>query len=89
MSVGNLTVGGTGKTPMVILLTEWLQAQGYRVAVLSRGYKRTSTAAQVLVSDGERVLVGPAEAGDEPYLIAMRCPKALSLIHISEPTRPY
>lgn len=77
MSVGNLTVGGTGKTPMVILLTEWLQAQGHRVAVLSRGYKRTSTAAQVLVSDGERVLVGPAEAGDEPYLIAMRCPKAI------------
>lgn len=77
VSVGNLTVGGTGKTPMVILLTEWLQAQGQRVAVLSRGYKRTSTAAQVLVSDGERVLVGPAEAGDEPYLIANRCPKAI------------
>lgn len=77
VSVGNLTVGGTGKTPMVILLTEWLQAQGHRVAVLSRGYKRTSTAAQVLVSDGERVLAGPAEAGDEPYLIANRCPKAI------------
>ncbi|MEQ1793345.1 MAG: tetraacyldisaccharide 4'-kinase [Nitrospira sp.] len=77
VSVGNLTVGGTGKTPMVILLTEWLQAQGHRVAVLSRGYKRTSTAAQVLVSDGERILVGPAEAGDEPYLIATRCPKAI------------
>lgn len=77
VSVGNMTVGGTGKTPMVILLTEWLQAQGHRVAVLSRGYRRTSTAAQVLVSDGERVLVGPAEAGDEPYLIANRCPKAI------------
>jgi len=77
VSVGNLTVGGTGKTPMVILLTEWLQAQGQRVAVLSRGYKRESTAAQVLVSDGEQVLVGPADAGDEPYLIATRCPKAI------------
>ena len=77
VSVGNLTVGGTGKTPMVILLTEWLQAQGQRVAVLSRGYKRESTAAQVLVSDGQRVLAGPVEAGDEPYLIATRCPKAI------------
>lgn len=77
VSVGNLTVGGTGKTPMVILLTEWLQAQGQRVAVLSRGYKRKSTAAHVLVSDGHRVLVGPEEAGDEPYLIANRCPKAI------------
>mgnify|MGYP003704545695 CR=1 FL=1 len=63
VSVGNMTVGGTGKTPVVILLTEWLQAQGQRVAVISRGYKRTSTAAQVLVSDGTRVLAGPAEAG--------------------------
>jgi len=77
VSVGNMTVGGTGKTPMVILLTEWLQAQGQQVAVLSRGYKRTSTATQVLVSDGERILVGPAEAGDEPYLIANRCPGAI------------
>lgn len=77
VSVGNMTVGGTGKTPMVILLTEWLQAQGQRVAVLSRGYKRESRAAHVLVSDGKRVLVGPAEAGDEPYLIANRCPGAI------------
>lgn len=77
VSVGNMTVGGTGKTPMVILLTEWLQAQGQRVAVLSRGYKRESTAAHLLVSDGTQVLVGPAEAGDEPYLIATRCPRAI------------
>ena len=62
---------------MVILLTEWLQAQGQRVAVISRGYKRTSRAAQVLVSDGTQVLVGPAEAGDEPFLIATRCPRAI------------
>lgn len=77
ISVGNLTVGGTGKTPMVILLTEWLQAQGQRVAVLSRGYKRKSTAPRLLVSDGRRLLAGPGEAGDEPYLIARRCPKAV------------
>lgn len=77
VSVGNLTVGGTGKTPIVILLTEWLQAKGERVAVLSRGYKRTSTAPHLLVSNGLRLLVGPSEAGDEPFLIARRCPKAI------------
>ncbi|HSN03368.1 MAG TPA: tetraacyldisaccharide 4'-kinase [Nitrospira sp.] len=77
ISVGNLTVGGTGKTPMVILLTEWLQAKGQRVAILSRGYKRASTSPRMLVSDGRRLLAGPGEAGDEPYLIARRCPKAV------------
>lgn len=77
VSVGNITVGGTGKTPVVILLTEWLLAQGHRVAVLSRGYQRTGRAPQVLVSDGQRLLAGPAEAGDEPALIARRCPRAV------------
>jgi tetraacyldisaccharide 4'-kinase len=77
ISVGNLTVGGTGKTPMVMLVTEWVQAKGLRVAILSRGYKRTSTAPHLLVSDGSQVLVGPSEAGDEPFLIAQRFPKAI------------
>ncbi len=77
VSVGNLTVGGTGKTPVVILLTEWLQAKGRRVAVLSRGYKRTSRPPHVLVSNGAQLLAGPAEAGDEPFLIARRCPQAI------------
>ena len=77
LSVGNLTLGGTGKTPVVIALTEWLLAQGKRVAILSRGYRRTSTDPRLLVSDGERLLVGPNEAGDEPFLIAQRCPKAI------------
>lgn len=77
LSVGNLTLGGTGKTPVVIALTEWLLAQGKRVAILSRGYRRASTDSCLLVSDGERLLVGPKEAGDEPFLIAQRCPKAI------------
>lgn len=77
ISVGNLTVGGTGKTPVVMYLVERLAAQGIRVAVLSRGYRRRSTAPQLLVSDGRQVLVGPEEAGDEPYLIARRCPQAV------------
>lgn len=74
ISVGNLTAGGTGKTPVVITFAEWLVARGHRVGVLSRGYRRESREEQVLVSDGTRVLAGPAEAGDEPHLIARRCP---------------
>ena len=77
LSVGNLTMGGTGKTPAVILFVDWLLAQGKRVAILSRGYRRTSTAQYLMVSDGERLLVDASEAGDEPFMIAQRCPKAI------------
>jgi tetraacyldisaccharide 4'-kinase len=77
LSVGNLTMGGTGKTPAVILFVDWLLAQGKRVAILSRGYRRTSTAQYLMVSDGERLLVDASEAGDEPFMMAQRCPKAI------------
>jgi 3-deoxy-D-manno-octulosonic-acid transferase len=77
ISVGNLTVGGTGKTPVVIALVERLLAAGRRVGVLSRGYRRRSSETMVLVSNGQNVLAGPAEAGDEPHLIATRCPRAV------------
>ncbi|MCC2640299.1 MAG: lpxK [Nitrospira sp.] len=77
VSVGNLTMGGTGKTPVVMYLVDRLTAQGKRVAVLSRGYRRRSKAPQLLVSDGRRILVEPDESGDEPYLIARRCPQAV------------
>jgi tetraacyldisaccharide 4'-kinase len=77
VSVGNLTVGGTGKTPVVIALVEQLLARGLRVGVLSRGYRRRSASTELLVSDGRKILAGPAEAGDEPHLIAMRCPRAV------------
>ena len=77
VSVGNLTLGGTGKTPVVIQLVEWLLAQGARVAILSRGYRRTSMDPYLLVSNGEQLLVGPNEAGDEPFLMAQRCPRAI------------
>lgn len=76
ISVGNLTVGGTGKTPVVIWLVNHLLKRGYRIAVLSRGYKRRSREAFMLVSDGKQVLAGPETAGDEPHLIATRCPGA-------------
>ncbi len=77
ISVGNLTVGGTGKTPVVIWIVQQLLAQGRRVAVLSRGYRRTSRADKVLVSDGHSLHANPAEGGDEPFLIARRCPRAI------------
>jgi len=77
ISVGNLTVGGTGKTPVVIWLVQALLKRGLRVGVLSRGYKRQSGEEFLLVSDGKVVLAGPAEAGDEPHLIAARCPGAV------------
>lgn len=77
VSIGNLTVGGTGKTPVTIAVTDALLAAGHRVAVLSRGYRRRSRAPRVLVSDGHKMLVGPDEAGDEPFLIAQRCPRAV------------
>jgi tetraacyldisaccharide 4'-kinase len=72
ISVGNLTVGGTGKTPMVILLAGMLKDRGLRPAVLSRGYGGKNRADVLVVSDGNRVLAGPEEAGDEPVLIARR-----------------
>lgn len=72
VSVGNLTVGGTGKTPMVMLLAGLLRKWGLRPAVLSRGYGGKSRSGVLVVSDGRSVLAGPEEAGDEPVLIARR-----------------
>ncbi len=74
ISVGNLTVGGTGKTPVVIALANTLSARGHRVGVISRGYRRRSTSEILEVSDGRSVRGDPEETGDEPYLIARRCP---------------
>jgi tetraacyldisaccharide 4'-kinase len=71
ISVGNVTVGGTGKTPLVILLAQQLLKEGFRPVVLSRGYKRKS-AGIVVVSIGSGPTVPWEEAGDEPFLIASR-----------------
>ncbi|MBI1912337.1 MAG: tetraacyldisaccharide 4'-kinase [Deltaproteobacteria bacterium] len=71
ISVGNITVGGTGKTPVTIYLAEYLQRCGKRVVILSRGYKGTNKGTAV-VTDGEKILLSPLEAGDEPYLMALR-----------------
>lgn len=70
VSVGNLTAGGTGKTPMTIHLAAQLQDMGYRVVVISRGYKGLSEKKGAIVSDGRSVLCNAQAAGDEPYLMA-------------------
>ena len=87
--VGNLTVGGTGKTPVVEKFARSLHEQGRTVAILSRGYKsrkeplyrkwwraltHTNEPPPKIVSDGESVLLGPREAGDEPYMLARNLP---------------
>jgi len=71
VSIGNLSVGGTGKTPATIYIAQHLLNLGYRVGIVSRGYGRRS-AGTLLVSDGKQILVTPAAAGDEPYLMASR-----------------
>lgn len=74
ISVGNLTVGGTGKTPMVIELAGLFMGWSLKPAVLSRGYGGKSTKEMNVISDGRSILSGPDEGGDEPLLIARRLP---------------
>ena len=74
ISVGNLTVGGTGKTPLVMLLAELMQEAGQRPAILSRGFGGRSTRGVQVVSDGRRLLATPETAGDEPVLMARTLP---------------
>jgi len=93
--VGNLTVGGTGKTPVVEKFARALQARGRRVAILSRGYKskapplwrrwwwsisHTAAPPPRIVSDGERVLLDSEQAGDEPYMLARNLPGVIVLV---------
>jgi tetraacyldisaccharide 4'-kinase len=73
ISVGNLTMGGTGKTPVVAFLAAKLAERGLRPAILSRGYGRRSRR-PLLVSRGSGPLVGPAEGGDEPVELAAQLP---------------
>ena len=85
ISIGNVTAGGTGKTPVTEIFARTLAAEGRKVAILSRGYRRKEAPwwmrmfAQVVtpplvVSDGRRVLRDSAEGGDEPYMLASNLP---------------
>ena len=69
ISVGNLTAGGTGKTPLVMWIAKVLAEKGVPVAILTRGYKRKK-ASGPLLSDGKSVFLSQEESGDEPYLMA-------------------
>ena len=78
ISVGNLSMGGTGKSPVVAAIAQWLIDQGERPAILSRGYGRADAAdGVVLVSDGARVLEGVDRSGDEPLMLSRQVPGAV------------
>jgi len=72
ISVGNITVGGTGKTPLVAFVAQTLIEKGEKVCILTRGYGRENPKQRVLVADGERILSDAKKAGDEPFELAKK-----------------
>ncbi len=74
ISVGNISVGGTGKTPLVMGLAEILQQNSYPISIISRGYKGNYKTKIFLVADQEKILAQPEQCGDEPYLLAKKLP---------------
>ena len=92
ISIGNLTVGGTGKTPIVEKFARALQAGGRRIAILSRGYKsvprkrnwrswlRGDSDPPRIVSDGKSLLLDSLTAGDEPYMLAHNLKDVIVLV---------
>jgi tetraacyldisaccharide 4'-kinase len=87
ISIGNLSVGGTGKTPVVSLVAEYLLSRGERPAILSRGYGREAKDAGALViSEGQgllprfRATAAAAAAGDEPLMLARALPNAIVVV---------
>ncbi|MDP2055005.1 MAG: tetraacyldisaccharide 4'-kinase [Acidobacteriota bacterium] len=78
VSVGNLSMGGTGKSPVVAAIAQWLVDQGERPAILSRGYGRADAPdGVVVVSDGAQVREGVDRSGDEPLMLARQVPGAV------------
>lgn len=82
ISIGNITSGGTGKTSVTIDIAKYLLKRGYKVAVLSRGYKRNKLGndGNILISDGQEILCDFEISGDEPYLIAKNAPQAIVIV---------
>ena len=85
ISIGNVTAGGTGKTPVTEIFARTLAEEGRKVAILSRGYRRKEApwwrrmftqviTPPLVVSDGRRVLLDAATGGDEPYMLASNLP---------------
>ncbi|NTW70074.1 MAG: tetraacyldisaccharide 4'-kinase [Chlorobiaceae bacterium] len=79
VSIGNLTAGGTGKTPLVDWITKYYLSIGCKPAIISRGYRRESKGVK-LVSDGNRVLLSSREAGDETAMLAWNNPDAVVIV---------
>ncbi|MDA8427931.1 MAG: tetraacyldisaccharide 4'-kinase [Geobacteraceae bacterium] len=80
ISIGNITVGGTGKTPATAYIARFLMARGLNVAVLSRGYGGSLEGNVSIVSDGVTVLLEPEQCGDEPFLLARTNPGLMVVI---------
>jgi tetraacyldisaccharide 4'-kinase len=80
ISVGNLAVGGTGKTPVTAWIARQLLEQGLQVAVLSRGYGGSLEGQVAVVADGQNLLLTPDQCGDEPYLLASTIPGLMVVI---------
>ena len=81
ISVGNLALGGSGKTPVVAALARMLEAAGERPSILSRGYGRPEPARRVVVvSDGHTVLATAGQSGDEPFMLARALTGAAILV---------
>lgn len=74
ISIGNLSLGGTGKTPHVIHVCRLLKEEGFRAAVITRGYGGRAGKGPLVVSDGSKVLAGPERAGDEAFMLASLLP---------------
>jgi tetraacyldisaccharide 4'-kinase len=79
VSIGNLTVGGNGKTPFTLFLATRLRQHGLRVGIVSRGYGGRTSRIPRLVSDGQRIPVTPDEAGDEPVMMAKSFPGPIAV----------
>jgi tetraacyldisaccharide 4'-kinase len=80
VSIGNITVGGTGKTPITAYCARYLLAQGHKVAVLSRGFGGSLEGQTCIVSDGATIMMSARECGDEPYLLASTVPGLMVVI---------
>lgn len=79
ISVGNISVGGTGKTPVVESIARTLTEKDVLAGIISRGYKR-STRGLVEVSDGKSLKVTAQESGDEPHQLAMHLPQTVIVV---------
>ncbi|MDP2991986.1 MAG: tetraacyldisaccharide 4'-kinase [Deltaproteobacteria bacterium] len=78
--MGNLTLGGTGKTPVTMWLADYIRSKEKKVTIVSRGYRAKNKRPVSIVSDGQRIFLGPDEAGDEPFMMARNLPGVPLLI---------